>query len=429
MTDQPREDTNAEQPPSWQFHQEQVDEAAPPPEQVAPEQPAIDQPGEQQVAAEAGAPGPTLPPPPPLASRPAESTDEAAPAGVPQDESAAGPDEVAPAPEVEDTPQAAPEVEDAPEPAEGVRDPGAPDAAASEPESGVEAAPHVAEDVRDPGAPDAEAAAVLDEDTRIQSAVAAPRASSLISDELAPPLDEPTGPVEPPRPAVGEGVFRPEAALPVAGAMAGAAASQATPTEPDEATRELTEEERKLAAERAARREARQAALAASDAPPAAAPEPVVVHRRNTDRFAGSLGLFLLRLVTAAILLVRGLEIVTNLAAAQDSFAQTRIPEPRVMAIVTGVAALLIAVALVFGLFVRVAGLGVALIAIGALVFVLWGPWSPFVAGKSGFVGELELLLAAVGLLFVAVGGGGFGLDRSFRKSREKAKLAKQTTA
>lgn len=412
MTDQPREDTNAEQPPSWQFHQEQVDEAAPPPEQVAPEQPAIDQPGGQQVAAEAGAPGPTLPPPPPLAARPAESTDEAAPA-----------------PEVEDTPQAAPESEDVPEPAEGGRAPGAPDAAASEPESGAEAAPHPTEDVRDPGAPDAEAPAVLDEDTRIQSAVAAPRASSLISDELAPPLDEPTGPVEPPRPAVGDGVFRPEAALPVAGAMAGAAASQATPTEPDEATRELTEEERKLAAERAARREARQAALAASDAPPAAAPEPVVVHRRNTDRFAGSLGLFLLRLVTAAILLVRGLEIVTNLAAAQDSFAQTRIPEPRVMAIVTGVAALLIAVALVFGLFVRVAGLGVALIAIGALVFVLWGPWSPFVAGKSGFVGELELLLAAVGLLFVAVGGGGFGLDRSFRKSREKAKLAKQATA
>lgn len=91
----------------------------------------------------------------------------------------------------------------------------------------------------------------------------------------------------------------------------------------------------------------------------------MIVHRRNTDRFLGSLGLFLLRLVTAAIMLVRGLEIVTNIPAAQASFAQTRIPEPGIMAIVTGVSALLIAVALVFGLFVRVAGLGITLIAAG----------------------------------------------------------------
>lgn len=189
---------------------------------------------------------------------------------------------------------------------------------------------------------------------------------------------------------------------------------------------ETTAEQRKLAAERAARREAREAALAAPDAGVTPAPEPVVITRRSTDRFLGAVSLFLLRVVVAGIMAVRGLEIVTNLPAAEARFATTIIPEPKIMALVTGVAALAIAVALVFGLLTRVAGLGVTLITAGALVFVLWGNWSPFVTGQSGFIGELELLLAAVGLVFLCVGAGGFSLDRSFRKSREKDRLAEQ---
>lgn len=179
-------------------------------------------------------------------------------------------------------------------------------------------------------------------------------------------------------------------------------------------------EEQKLIAERAARREAREQALAAPDVRTVVAPEPIVVTRRTTDRFVGGLGLFLLRLVIAAIMAVRGLEIVTNLPAAEAMFATTIIPEPGIMAMVTGFAALAIAVALVFGLLTRLAGLGVALIAGGALAFVQWGEWSPFVPGRSGFVGDFELLLAATGLLLLCVGAGGFSLDRSFRKSRER---------
>lgn len=189
---------------------------------------------------------------------------------------------------------------------------------------------------------------------------------------------------------------------------------------------ELSEEERKLSDERAARREAREAALAAPDVRTIAKPEPIVVTQRSTDRFLGGLGLFLVRLVVAAIMAVRGLEIVTNLPAAEAQFAATVIPAPGIMAMVTGIAALAIAVALVFGLLTRVAGLGVALITGGALAFVLWGNWSVFVPGRSGFLGEFELLLAAVGLLLLCVGGGGFSLDRSFRKSRERDRLADQ---
>jgi len=199
------------------------------------------------------------------------------------------------------------------------------------------------------------------------------------------------------------------------------APSAATPSE-----EELTAEERKLAAERAARREAREQALAAPDVRTVPAAEPVVVTRRTTDRFLGAFALFVLRLVVAAIMAVRGLEIVTNLPAAEVLFASTIIPAPQIMAMVTGVAALAIAVALVFGLLTRIAGLGVVLIAGGALAFVLWGNWSPFIQGRSGFIGELELLLAAVGLLFLCIGGGGFSLDRSFRKSREKDRLLDQ---
>ncbi len=185
-------------------------------------------------------------------------------------------------------------------------------------------------------------------------------------------------------------------------------------------SQDLSDEARKLAAERAARREAREAALASTAPVAVAAPAPVVVHKRTNDRFFGSLGLFLLRLVVAAIFVVRGLNVLANLEAAQQQFAATVIPYPQIMAIVTGVGCLLIALSLVLGLLTRVAGLGIVLIAGGVLAFVLWGPWSPFVAGQPGFIGEYELLLAAVGLLFLLIGGGGWSVDRSFRSGRER---------
>ena len=189
----------------------------------------------------------------------------------------------------------------------------------------------------------------------------------------------------------------------------------------------LSAEEQKLAAERAARRDARAAALAAPAPEPVAAPRPVVVHKRTNDKFWGSLGLFLLRVVLAGIFTIRGLGILTDIPAAQAEFAKTILadypPGPQVMAIVTGVASLLIALSLLLGLLTRVAGLGIALIAGGALVLVYWGPsWSPFVPGQPGFLGEYQLLLAAMGILLMCIGGGGWSLDRSFRAGRERDK-------
>lgn len=202
-----------------------------------------------------------------------------------------------------------------------------------------------------------------------------------------------------------------------------------SPTEaiPDPYADPLSEEAQKLAAERAARKEARDAALAAVAPAPVAAPEPVVIRHRTNDRFFGSLGIFLVRLVVAGIFAIRGYQMLGDLAATQESLAQTLLaPYAQLLAIVVGATHLLIALALILGLLTRVAGLGVLLVAGGALAFVWWGPWSPFVAGQSGFLGELELLLATVGLLLLLIGGGGWSIDRSFRSARAKDKAARQ---
>lgn len=202
-----------------------------------------------------------------------------------------------------------------------------------------------------------------------------------------------------------------------------------SPTEaiPDPYADPLSEEAQKLAAERAARKEARDAALAAVAPAPVVVPEPVVIKQRTNDKFFGSLGIFLLRLVVAGVFGIRGYQMLGDLAVTQERFAQTLLaPYAQILAIVVGSIHLLIALALILGLLTRVAGLGVALVAGGALAFVWWGPWSVFVAGQSGFLGELELLLVAVGLLLLFVGGGGWSIDRSFRSARAKDKAARQ---
>lgn len=192
----------------------------------------------------------------------------------------------------------------------------------------------------------------------------------------------------------------------------------------------------RLVAERAARRQQRVDALAPKPEPlaepspvvtPVSAPrgaqraiapepaEPVSVVHRTNDKFFGSLGLFLLRLIVAAIMGVHGANKLMNLPATVEMLQNTVLPSPGIMAIVIGAAEIAIAIALVFGLLTRVAGLGVALVAGGALAFVQWGNWSPFKPGESGFTGELELLLVGVGLLFLMIGAGGWSVDRGFR--------------
>lgn len=184
------------------------------------------------------------------------------------------------------------------------------------------------------------------------------------------------------------------------------------------------DEERKLAAERAARREARMRALSAPAPEPAAPPEPVIVLKRTTDKFVGSFGLMVLRLVTAAVVGIRGFQLLANRAVSEQQFSVSLLPEPQIWVLVAGFGSLLVALALVLGLLTRAAGAGLMLIALGDLIFFQYGAgWSPFIEGMPGFLGEAQLLATAIGLVFLCVGGGGWSFDRSVRASRERGRV------
>ena len=182
-------------------------------------------------------------------------------------------------------------------------------------------------------------------------------------------------------------------------------------------------EQARLERERAARREARMAALepVREDDPlapvvPAAAPAKPVKH--VTDRFLGSLGLFALRLVTAAILFVHGLNGIINSKPVVDLWSNTVLPYPRYIALGVSIAEVALAILLVFGLLTRLAGLGIVAIMAATLAFVMWGPWTVFEPGGLGFIGEHELLLAAVGWLLLLLGAGGWSVDYMVRRNR-----------
>lgn len=179
------------------------------------------------------------------------------------------------------------------------------------------------------------------------------------------------------------------------------------------------------AAQRARERAERDRSLgkvAVADGPDPVAP---VVPKPTTDRFPASLGLFLLRLVTGAIMAIHGVQKLTDIAGTEAFMTSLNLPSPHWMAWGVGVAEVLAGVALVFGLLTRLAGLGVAAVAIGALALVKWGKHNPFVSGQPGFTGEFELLLAAVGLALMLLGAGRWSIDGSFRAARRRAKAAR----
>lgn len=138
--------------------------------------------------------------------------------------------------------------------------------------------------------------------------------------------------------------------------------------------------------------------------------------RHVVDRFDGAAGLIVLRLVTAVIFGIRGLQKLQHLDITRQQFTQLGIPYANTMALVTGIAELAIGLALVFGVAIRAAGIGIVIIAAGALAYVKWKTGNIFTTGQPGFAGELELLLAAVGVAFIGLGGGGWGVDRRFRR-------------
>lgn len=255
-------------------------------------------------------------------------------------------------------------------------------------------------------------------------------------DETA--LDEPTQHHLPPvAPETGAGVG--PAAVPLAaGAAAGAAAMAGLyrgDTDPERTqvidgaqhqrlADELAEEER-LAEQLRADREARAQRLglvATSEAN--AVREAPAARPRGVGHF-GSFGLFVLRLVTASILGVVGYQILSDVDATAEFIGRTLIPEPVTVAWSVGFGLAAMAVLLVIGLAVRVVGVLLAIVAGCSLAFIRWGQFSPFVDGMEGFLGDLDLLLLAVGIVFLTLGGGRWGIDGAFAKARQNAREAR----
>jgi uncharacterized membrane protein YphA (DoxX/SURF4 family) len=139
--------------------------------------------------------------------------------------------------------------------------------------------------------------------------------------------------------------------------------------------------------------------------------------------------LLLLRLSTAALMGIRCFRDAEALSATKQLWANTVLNDtlnPDVLAWIQVAAEGAIALLLLFGLGVRVVGAALMVLGVAWLVFVLWGAVSPFQTGIPGFTGEFEILLVAVGFLFLGVGGGGWlSLDAFFHRARVERKNAK----
>ena len=201
--------------------------------------------------------------------------------------------------------------------------------------------------------------------------------------------------------------------------------STPTPTASPIPVAEQEEERRrreKLEAERAARNER----LGVVETSPRNASRALVEKpRRTTDGPLASLGLFFLRLVTAAILTILAYQGLTNVEGVAAASNIARLPEPRLMVWIGGFLLAAMALLLVIGLLQRVVGVLLLVMSIFSLAFIWWGAFSPFLPGQDGFLGDRDLLLGAVGLLLLCLGGGGWGIDAAFRHSREAAREAR----
>ena len=187
-------------------------------------------------------------------------------------------------------------------------------------------------------------------------------------------------------------------------------------------------EEARLAEQLRAEKEARDQRLGLVATSPAnAVRDSVPAPRRGVGAF-GSVGLLMLRLVVAALLGIVAYQVLTQIDASAAYLAQqTLIPEPRLVAWIVGFALAGMAIFLIMGLAVRVVGLLMAVIGIAGLALLRWGAFSPFVAGQTGFVGDRDLLLVVIGILFFCIGGGKAGIDGALSAARAESREAKRS--
>lgn len=179
------------------------------------------------------------------------------------------------------------------------------------------------------------------------------------------------------------------------------------------------------AAALASQRAARATTLGAVE--PVAEPvetETLVVTKRSTDGFAGSLALFLVRVVLAVWVGALGWQGLVNRSAVVDMMSTVGLPDQVLSygVYIVGGSLIMIAVFLLFGIMTRVFATILTVVLVIFLVFFRFGAFSPFVEGSFGFYGDRELFAAILALLLVLIGAGGWSVDARIRKRRAIAK-------
>ena len=144
------------------------------------------------------------------------------------------------------------------------------------------------------------------------------------------------------------------------------------------------------------------------------------LQRHPNDKFLGSLGLFLIRIVLVAVLGVRAIQVLWHISDTSAWLANYSIPAPTAIAWALGALLLIVSLLLLVGFGTRLAGLLTAILAIAVLVFVRWGFASIFVSGQAGFVGDWDVMVAGVGLAVFCLGSGGWAVDGAMRFNRAK---------
>ncbi|MDO4412736.1 DoxX family protein [Cutibacterium sp.] len=184
--------------------------------------------------------------------------------------------------------------------------------------------------------------------------------------------------------------------------------------------RELAEQRARERADRQAIEAERQrrAAYVEPEPQPVVAPAP----KRTTDKAMASLGMFLFRIVVGGILGVHGFQHLIQRDLTLGAVQALPLPSgyDQVGVWVLGICECVAAVCIILGLLTRIAGAGLTVIMVLALVFIFWGNFAIF--KTMGFKGELELVLAGCGVLLLFLGAGGWSIDAAYRRSRAARK-------
>ncbi len=138
-----------------------------------------------------------------------------------------------------------------------------------------------------------------------------------------------------------------------------------------------------------------------------------------------SFTLFLFRLIIAAILAIRATQELIHFSDTKTWWTRSLLGNPEIFATGQIVAEYVIALMLLLGLASRAAGVLMLVMYVFILSFVVWGASNPLVDGVLGFDGEFEVSMAAAGLLFAGVGGGGAAVDAIVHRARLERKNAK----